>query len=157
MVNSVSSVVDPTLPLKSEVKVVELMYSPPDPTLSPESVKTEVFPLTQYSSCPSLLIESEMKTFEVFIVNSDCSTQEEILSISTEPSPSTEVISFDWNNLIESRLHLSVSFQIVVNVTARRILRTIVDEGDFVSILSSTLESFRFSSACARHRSDTGF
>ena len=69
---------------------------------------------------------------------SDCSQQEEILSVSTEPSLSSEVISFDWSNLIESHLHLSVPFQIVLNATARRILRTIVDEGAFVSILSST-------------------
>ena len=60
------------------------------------------------------------------------------MSVSIEPSPSTEVISFDWSNLIESRIHLSVPFQIVVNVTARQILRTIVDEGASVSILSST-------------------
>ena len=64
--------------------------------------------------------------------------QEEVLSLSTEPSPSSEVISFDWSNLTESRLHSSVPFQIVVNVTARWILHTIVDEGASVSILSST-------------------
>ena len=60
------------------------------------------------------------------------------MSLLTEPSPSTEVISFDWSNLTKSRLQSSVPFQIVVNVTARRILRTIVDEGASVSILSST-------------------
>ena len=64
--------------------------------------------------------------------------QEEVLSLSTEPSPSSEVISFDWSNLIEFCLHSSVPFQIVVNVIARRILRTIIDEGDSISILSST-------------------
>ena len=52
-------------------------------------------------------------------------------------SPSSEVISFDWRNLKESHLHSSVPFQIVVNVTARRILCTIVDEGASFSILSS--------------------
>ena len=56
VVNSVSSVVDPTLHLKSEVKVVELMSSPPD------NLKTEVVTLKQSSSCPSLPVESEMKT-----------------------------------------------------------------------------------------------
>ena len=56
----------------------------------------------------------------------------------TEPSLSSEVIPFDWSNLTESPLNLSVPFQIVVNVSARRILRTIVDEGAYVSILSST-------------------
>ena len=60
------------------------------------------------------------------------------MSVSTKPSSSSEVISFDWSNLTESHLHSSVPFQIVVNVTARRILRTIVDEGTSVSILSST-------------------
>ena len=60
------------------------------------------------------------------------------MSVSTKPSPSNEVIYFDWSNLTESRLHSSVPFQIVVNVTARRILHTIVDEGDSISILSST-------------------
>ena len=59
-------------------------------------------------------------------------------SISTKPSPSSEAISFDWSNLIESCLHSSVPFQIVVNVTARWILCTIVDKGASISILSST-------------------
>ena len=72
------------------------------------------------------------------MLRSDCSQQGKILFVSTERSPSIEVISFNWSNLIDSRLHSSVPFQIVVNVTARRILRTIVDEGASVSILSST-------------------
>ena len=64
--------------------------------------------------------------------------QEEVLSLLIEPSPSSEIISFDWSNLTESCIHLSVPFQIVLNVTARRLLHTIVDEGAYVSILSST-------------------
>ena len=89
------SVVDPTLPSESEVKVVESVSFPPDPTLSSESVKTEVVTLTKSSSCSSLPIENEPKPVEVFMLCSDCSRQEEIFSFSTEPSPSTEVISFD--------------------------------------------------------------
>ena len=58
--------------------------------------------------------------------------------VSIEPSPSSEVISFDWSNLTESRLHSSVPFQIAVNFTARQILHTIVDKGASISILSST-------------------
>ena len=79
-----------------------------------------------------------MKPAKVFMLHSDCSRQEEILSVLTEPSPSSDDISFDRSNLIESRLHSSVPFQIVVNVTDRRILHTINDEGASVSILSST-------------------
>ena len=60
------------------------------------------------------------------------------MSVSTEPSPSNEIISFDWSNLIEHHLHSSVLFQIVLNVTARQMLHTIVDEGASIIILSST-------------------
>ena len=115
------------------------MSSPPNPTLSSESIKTEVVALTKYSSCSSLSVESELKPAEVYMLCSDCYRQEKILSLLTEPSPSTEVISFDWSNLTESRLHSSVPFQIVVNVTAKRMLCTIFYEGDSVSILSSNI------------------
>ena len=72
------------------------------------------------------------------MLRSNCSRQGEIFSISTEPSKSNEVIFFDWSNLTESHIHSRIPFQIVVNVTTRWILHTIVDEGDFVSIISST-------------------
>ena len=73
VVNLDLSVVDPTLLLKSEVEVVESMSSPPDPTLSLESVKTEVVSLTKYSSCSSLPVENELKPAEVYMLRSDCS------------------------------------------------------------------------------------
>ena len=66
---SEEQVVHPTLPLKSEFKVVESMSSPLNPALSLEDVRTKVVTLTQYSSHPSFLLESEMKTTEVFVVN----------------------------------------------------------------------------------------
>ena len=99
VVDSDLSMVDPTLPLESEVKVVESVSFPPDPSLSLESVKTEVVSLTKYSSCSSLPVENELKPTKFFVVNLDCSTQGEILSISIESSPINEVISFDWSNL----------------------------------------------------------
>ena len=95
VVSSDLSMVDPTLPLESEVKVVYLVSFPPNPALSSESVKTEVVVLTKYSSCSSLLVENELKPAEFFMLRSDCSQQEEILFVSTEPSPSSEVISFN--------------------------------------------------------------
>ena len=61
-----------------------------------------------------------------------------MMSGSTEPSPRTEVISFYWINLTESHIHSSVPFHISVRVTTKRILHAILNEGDFVSILSST-------------------
>ena len=138
MVDPSPSLVDPTLPLESEFKVVESISSPPDPTLSSESVKTGVVSLTKSSSCSSLPIENEPNPAKVFMLHFDCSRQEEILSLLTKPSPSSEVISFDWSNLIEYHLHSSVPLQIVVQVAAKSILHTIIDEGASVSILSST-------------------
>ena len=108
------SLVDPTLPLESEVKVVESMSSPPNPTLLSESVEIELVPSTESSSSSYLPLESENHLTEVFVVSFDCSMQEEVLYISIEPYPSSEVISFDWSNLIEYHLHSSVTFQIFV-------------------------------------------
>ena len=95
VVDSDLSVVDPTLPSESEVKVVDLVSFPPDPTLSSKIVKTEVVSLTKYPSYSSLLVENELNPAEFFMLCSDCSRQEEILSVSTKPSPSNEFISFD--------------------------------------------------------------
>ena len=48
------------------------------------------------------------------------------------------LILFDWSNLTEYHLHLSVPFHIAMRVATKSILRTIIDEGASVSILSST-------------------
>ena len=108
VINSVSSIIDPTLPSESEV--VKSISFPPYPSLSSESVKIEVVSLTKYLSCSSLPVENELKLAKVFMLHSDCSRQEKILFVSTEPSPSSEVISFDWSNLTEYRLQSSVPF-----------------------------------------------
>ena len=114
VIDPVSSLVYPTLPMESEVKAVHSMPSPSDTTHSSKSVNTKVFTLTQSLSCPSLLVKSELKPTKVFVFNLDCSMQGEILSISTKPSPSTEVIFFDWSNLTKYRLHSNVPFKIYV-------------------------------------------
>ena len=46
VVDPVQSLVDPNIPLESEVKMVESMISPPNPTLLLESVETELLPST---------------------------------------------------------------------------------------------------------------
>ena len=73
MVDLDLSLVDPTLPSKSEVKVVDSVSFPPNPSLSSESVKTKVVSLTKSSSCSSLLVENEPKPAKVFMLHSDCS------------------------------------------------------------------------------------
>ena len=87
---------------------------------------------------PTLTIESDSKIVDVFLVSSDCSGQGAILSHTTVPPPSSEVCSFDLNSLIEPSLPSDIPFQICVKVTGKDIFRTIIDEGAFVSILSST-------------------
>ena len=98
-----------------------------------------------HSVDPTLPLESELPTAQVLLVTSDSSTPGGISPISTEPPPSTEVFSFDWNRLIEPHLPSSIPFQIIVKLGGRDIhhttnwrLRTQVDEGASVSILSST-------------------
>ena len=49
--------------------------------------------------------------------------------VSTEPSLSSEIISFDWSNLTESRLHLSVPFQIFVNLLLGRYFALLLMKG----------------------------
>jgi hypothetical protein len=84
--------VDPTLPLESEVnKVVGPIQSLIDPTLP---------------------LESEVDTTQVLLVTSYFSGQGGISPISMEPPLSTEVISFDWNSLEEPCLPSYLPFQI---------------------------------------------
>ena len=81
VINLVSSIIDPILPLESEV--VKSRSFPPDPTLSSESVKTEVVALTKSSSCSSLIVENQLNPAEFFMLHSDCSLEEGILYVST--------------------------------------------------------------------------
>ena len=73
VIDSYLFVFDPTLPLESEVKVVESVSFPPNPALSSKSVKTEVVSLTKSSSCSSLPVENEPNPAEIFMLCSDCS------------------------------------------------------------------------------------
>jgi hypothetical protein len=52
--------------------------------------------------------------------------------------PSTRMVSFDWNDLVEPLLPSFKPFLIVVRVNSIGIFQTIVDEGSFASILSSS-------------------
>ena len=101
-------VVHPSLPLNNEVKVVESISSPTDPTLSSKSFNDKVVTLTQ--SLSHIPIESEMKLAEVFFVSLDCYRQGEILSISKETPISVEVISFHWSSLTKYHLPSCVPF-----------------------------------------------
>ena len=124
-----SSTVDHTLPLESETHVTQV----DDPLVD------QVVDSISHSVDPTFHLESELHTAQVLLVTSDSSMPGGISPVSTEPPPSTEVFSFDWNRLTEPRLPSSIPFQIIVKAGGRDIHRTQVDEGASVSILSSTV------------------
>jgi hypothetical protein len=119
MVDLIPFSVDPPLPLESEVnKVVGPIQSLIDPTLP---------------------LESEVDITQVLLVTSDFSRQGVISPISTEPPLSTEVIYFDWDRLVEPLIPYYLPFQIPMQVFDNiTICHTIIDEGTYVSLLSST-------------------
>ena len=129
VVDSNSHSVDHTLPLESETHVTQV----DDPLVD------QVVDSISHSVDPTFHLESELHTAQVLLVTSDSSMPGGISPVSTEPPPSTEVFSFDWNRLTEPRLPSSIPFQIIVKAGGRDIHRTQVDEGASVSILSSTV------------------
>ena len=118
MIKPLLSLVDPTLPLESDIhQVVESIPSSINPTL------------------PS---KSEVSTSHIlFTVNLELSKQGGTDFISNEPPPSSHISSFDWNSLVESFLPSNAPFQIKVEFGQYTIALCIVDEGASVSILSS--------------------
>lgn len=58
--------------------------------------------------------------------------------IPTTPAPCIMVISFDWIQLVEYHLPSYVPFQIIVRDYNVPVPRRVIDEGTYVSILSST-------------------
>jgi hypothetical protein len=98
VVDPTPSSVDPTLPLKSEVQVVDPTLSSVDPTI-PSKSEVKVVNSIPSSIDLTLHLKSEVDTAHVFLISSDSSGLGGISPIPTEPPPSTEIISFDWNRL----------------------------------------------------------
>jgi hypothetical protein len=87
---------------------------------------------------PTLPLENEFDTTHIFLVNTDSTIQGGISHFPMEPPPSNEAIIFDWNGLTRPRLPFYIPFQIIVQVCGRDAPQNIVDDIDFVSILSSS-------------------
>lgn len=104
-------------------------------TCSKQSLIEEVFELEKSSTSPTLSLESDENTTHVLIVGSIFFCQG-VISL-MEPPISPEIISFDWNSLLEHPLPSYVPFQIIVEVLSSMIYQTIIDEGPYISILSS--------------------
>jgi hypothetical protein len=107
--------------------------SPPNQLLVDEVVGP-----IQSSIYTTLHLESEVDTTQVFFVASNSFRQGGISPVSTEPPPSTKVISLDWNRLAEPHLPFCIPLQITMQVCDTIIHLTIVDEGTSISILCST-------------------
>ena len=65
-------------------------------------------------------------------------TQGDNSLVLTVPPPSNLVTSFDWNRLEGFHLPSYVPFQIILQVCNMIVSSTIIDEGESMSILSST-------------------
>ena len=114
VIDLISSTVDPTLPFESETHITQV----DDPLVD------QVVDSISHSVDCTLPFESEFHTAHVLLVTSDSSMPRDISPISTEPPPSTEVFSFDWNRLTEPRLPSSIPFQIITKAGGRDMHRT---------------------------------
>jgi hypothetical protein len=116
------------------------MKSSVDPTLFLESDKyKEVVLPMQYLVDPTPLLGSDVSfDHDLRISILVHSEQGGIpLSLSTLPL-SSRMVSFDWNDLVETLLPSSTPFQIMFGINSLGIRQSIVDEGSYASILSSS-------------------
>jgi hypothetical protein len=128
------SSVDPTPLLGGKVPLDHVVSQPIQPLV------VKVVMLMQSSDDPTLLLGSDVYTDYVFsIFGSILSEQRGIPLIPSTPPPSPGMISFDWNDLVETHLPSSAPFQIKVEVNSTNIYRCILDEGASASILSSSV------------------
>jgi hypothetical protein len=155
VVDPILSSVNPTLPSESETKTVDPIPSLIDPPLLLESVTQVVDPFPSVNPIlplenatqvvdlisplvdPTLPLESKPDTTHVFLVDTESPMPRGIPPSPIGPPPSNETIHFDWGVLTGPHLPSHIPFQITVQVCGRDIPQTLIDEGAYVSILSS--------------------
>ena len=87
---------------------------------------------------PTLPLESEVSTSHIFFTISSEITQQGGNEIALdEPTPRNQIVSFDWDILVESCLPSNAPFQIKVKVGQYMISHCIFDERTSVSFLST--------------------
>jgi hypothetical protein len=96
-----------------------------------------VVDLISLSVVPTLLLEHKPDTAHVFLVDMDSVVLRDIPPSPVEPPLGNEAIRFDWGALTGPCLPSYIPFQITVQVFGREVPRTLINEGFFVSILSS--------------------
>jgi hypothetical protein len=135
VVDLIPSLVDPTLPLESETQAFDL-FPAVDPFLPLENA-TQVVDMISSLVDPTLPLESKPDTAHVFLIDIDTTVLGGIPPYPMEPPPSNAVILFDWGALTGPHLPSNIPFNIIVQVCGQDIPRTLIEEGVFVSILSS--------------------
>lgn len=145
----------PLLSVKTPIIEDEPSESTPDQI---QQVKTTVDPVLSSESPPSddtISKENENDIVQILFVNIEfdehggnllvpppqegiSSVQEIHPAVYLLPPPSNLIVSFGWNLLTRPCLPPNVPFQIIVQAYRMIMAGTIIDEGDFVSIISST-------------------
>jgi hypothetical protein len=111
----VTSSFNPTLPLNIS-NVVDLIPSSIDPTLP---------------------LESKPDSTNVFLIDTESTMLGGIHLSPTKPPPSNKAILFYWGMLTRPHLPYHIPFKVTVQVCGWVVPQTLIDEGLFVSILSS--------------------
>jgi hypothetical protein len=135
VVDPIPSFVNPTLPLESETKMV-YPFPSVDPILSLES-ETQVVNLFSPSVNPTLPLESKYDNAHIFLIDTKSPVPRGIPPSPVGPPPSNETIHFDWGVLTGPHLPSHIPFHIIVQVCGQDVPQTLIDEGAYISILSS--------------------
>ena len=137
-VEPILDLVDPTLLSECDPNVIEPMSSLVNPTLTLESEFHEAVESIPSLINPTLLLESEVSASHIFFtISSELIEQGGIEFASNQPPPSSWIVSFDWDSLVEPHLPSNAPFQIKVKFGQYMIDHCIVDEGSSVSIFST--------------------
>jgi hypothetical protein len=135
VVDPIPSSVDPTLPLESETQAVD-PFPAVNPILCLENL-TPVIDSILLSVNPTLPLESKPDIAHIFFVDTESTVLGGFPPSPIEPPPSNKAILFNWGVLTEPHLPSHIPFNIIVQVCGRDVPRALIDEGSFVSILSS--------------------
>ena len=128
--------VDYTLLPESDPDVIEPMSSLVNPTLPTESDFDEAVESISVLINPTLPLESEVSASHIFFTASSELTEQGGTELASDQTPpSSQIVSFGWDSLVDPRLPSNAPFQIKVKVELYTIARSIVDEGAPVSIL----------------------
>jgi hypothetical protein len=134
VVHPIPSSIDLALSLESATEAVDL-FPPVDPIIPLEN-ETQVVNFMSLSINPTLLLESKPDFAHVFLVDTESTMLGGIPPYPVKPPRSNKAIIFYWGVLTRPHLPYHIPFKITIQVCVRDVPH-LIDEGSFVSILSS--------------------